>query len=203
MTIMPLLTASCKVAFRPLTSPGLTRIASTFLLIRFCSCWIWPATSVSALSITSSLVTPLSMYSLLVSISSWIICVRYSLLMKGFEIPMVNFLPGAAAAVLPAAVVADSVAAAVIAGDSVAAAVIAGISVAATVIAGASVAAAVMAGASVAAAVAAGISVAAGAGALVAAGAGALVTTGAVVGAGAVVAVVDVVDAPQAASTDS
>ncbi len=72
-------------------------MASTFLAIRFCSCWIWPATSVSALSITSSLVRPASMYSLLISINSAIICVRYSLLMNGFETPIVNFLASGAA----------------------------------------------------------------------------------------------------------
>ena len=33
-----------------------------------------------------------SMYSLFTSCSSSIICVRYSLLMNGFEMPMVNFL---------------------------------------------------------------------------------------------------------------
>src|SRR5512143_4110217 len=103
MTMMPLLTASSSVAFKPLTSPGFTRMASTFLAIRFCSCWIWPATSVSALSITRSFVMPLAIYSALTALSSSIICVRYSLLMKELEMPMVNFLAAGASVAAGAA----------------------------------------------------------------------------------------------------
>src|SRR5512142_3111119 len=96
ITMMPLLTASSRVAFRPVTSPGFTRMASTFLAIRFWSCWIWPATSVSALSMTRSLVMPLAMYSALTALRSSIIWVRYSLLMNELEMPMVNFLAAGA-----------------------------------------------------------------------------------------------------------
>ncbi len=35
---------------------------------------------------------PFATYSALTSFSSWIICVRYSLEMKGLEMPIVNFL---------------------------------------------------------------------------------------------------------------
>src|SRR5512135_2186677 len=115
--MMPLLTASSRVAFKPLTSPGFTRMASTFLLTRFCSCWIWPGTSVSALSMTRSLVMPAFMYSALTSFSSWIICVRYSELMKELEMPIVNFLPVAAGAVVaPAAGAAAAVGAGAVVG---------------------------------------------------------------------------------------
>src|SRR5512135_424352 len=114
MTMMPLATASSRVAFRPLTSPGFTRMASTPLAIRFWSCWIWPATSVSLLSMTRSLVMPLAMYSALTALSSSIIWVRYSELMNEFEMPMVNFLAagGVVGAVVGAAVVGATVVAA-------------------------------------------------------------------------------------------
>src|SRR5512135_2498101 len=118
MTMMPLLNASSRVAFKPLTSPGLTRMASTFLAIRFWSCWICPGTSVSALSMTRSLVMPCAIYSALTALSSSIIWVRYSLLMKEFEMPMVNFLAGAAVA--GAAVAGAAVAGATVAGAAVA-----------------------------------------------------------------------------------
>src|SRR6266536_4256386 len=45
---------------------------------------------------TRSLAMPLSTYSLLTSCNSEIICVRYSLLMNGLEIPTVNFFPAGA-----------------------------------------------------------------------------------------------------------
>src|SRR5512146_2481418 len=118
MTMMPLLTASSSVALRPLTSPGLTRMASTPLAIRFWSCWIWPATSVSLLSMTRSLVRPFAMYSALTALSSSIIWVRYSELMKEFEMPMVNFL--AAGGVVGAVVGAVGGAAVVAAGPQAA-----------------------------------------------------------------------------------
>src|SRR5918994_6681804 len=69
------------------------------------------------------------MYSWLTAISSSIICVRYSLLMKGLEIPIVNGAPSAPGASVAGASVGASVIASV--GASVAGASVAGASVAA------------------------------------------------------------------------
>src|SRR5215216_2508678 len=66
------------------------------------------------------------MYSWLTSINSSIIWVRYSLLMNGLEIPMVNGPPAAAGSVAGASVAADSVAGISVAGASVAGASVAG-----------------------------------------------------------------------------
>src|SRR5688572_13130753 len=66
------------------------------------------------------------MYSWLTSINSSIICVRYSLLIKGLDIPMVYGAPSAAGSVPGASVAGDSVAGISVAGDSVAGASVAG-----------------------------------------------------------------------------
>src|SRR5688500_7507502 len=70
------------------------------------------------------------MYSWLTSINSSIICVRYSLLINGLEMPIVNGAPSAAGWVPGASVAGDSVAGISVAGISVAGASVAGASVA-------------------------------------------------------------------------
>src|SRR5688572_14361198 len=66
------------------------------------------------------------MYSWLTSINSSIICVRYSLLINGLEMPIVNGTPSAAGWVPGASVAGDSVAGISVAGASVAGASVAG-----------------------------------------------------------------------------